>query len=220
MATTKTGSGGAAGGQGGKDAGSGTGAGAKSSATGAGGRKGGAGRKSSAAGTSAKKSNGPGSAPKKTGAAKKSTGAGKTGAAKSGGSRGAGKSAGGTRKSSAGAKGTGASTGASAKLRNDLREFVQAHPGGWGHNEWIGLVNLLRDRGHDTSDTDAIGMALERERLTLVLERVPGLGAQRVNAIADKYPRIWNLMQTGAEELAMAANLPKAVAKKVKDALP
>lgn len=108
---------------------------------------------------------------------------------------------------------------ASPALRKDLREFVQNHPGGWGHNEWIGLVNLLRDRGHDTSDTDRIGLALERERLTLVLERVPGLGARRVQAVADRYPRIWNVMQAGAEELAAAANLPKAVAKRIKDAL-
>lgn len=107
-----------------------------------------------------------------------------------------------------------------AGLRKDLREFVQAHPGGWGHNEWIGLVNLLKDRGHDTSDTDAVGMALERERLTIVLERVPGLGPRRVQAIADRYPRVWNVMQAGAEEIAMATNLPRAVAQRVKDALP
>ena len=106
-----------------------------------------------------------------------------------------------------------------AGLRKDLREFVQANPGGWGHNEWIGLVNLLKDRGHDTSDTDAVGMALERERLTIVLERVPGLGARRVKAIADRYPRVWNVMQAGAEEIAMAANLPRSVAQRVKDAI-
>lgn len=109
--------------------------------------------------------------------------------------------------------------GADVGLRRDLREFVQAHPGGWGHNEWIGLVNLLRDRGHDTTDTDAVGLALERERLTLVLERVPGLGPRRVKAIADRYPRIWNVMQAGAEEIATAANLPRSVANRVKDAL-
>lgn len=108
---------------------------------------------------------------------------------------------------------------AEAGLRKDLREFVQANPGGWGHNEWIGLVNLLKDRGHDTSDTDAVGMALERERLTIVLEGVPGLGPRRVKAIADRYPRVWNVMQAGAEEIAMAANLPRAVAQRVKDAI-
>jgi hypothetical protein len=116
------------------------------------------------------------------------------------------------------------STGRAARkqkpdLEGDLREFVQTHPGGWGHNEWIGLVNLLRDRGHDTSDTDAIGMALERERLRLVLQRIPGLGPQRVGAIADRYPRIWNLMQANAEELATAANLPRTLANKVKEAI-
>jgi hypothetical protein len=139
-----------------------------------------------------------------------------------------GQKAGGSR-SSSGAAGTGApkrtkkaDSGAAsdAGLRKDLREFVQGNPGGWGHNEWIGLVNLLKERGHDTSDTDAVGMALERERLTLVLERVPGLGPQRVKSIADRYPRIWNLMQAGAEEIAIAANLPRSVAQRVKDALP
>lgn len=114
---------------------------------------------------------------------------------------------------------TGKAAGSGAGLQKDLRQFVEAHPGGWGHNEWIGLVNHLRDRGHDTSDTDAVGMALERERLTLVLERVPGLGPQRVKAIADNYPRLWNVMQAGAEEIATVANVPRAVAEKVKKAI-
>lgn len=180
------------------------------------------------------------------GAAKKSAGAKTTGArstgAKATGAKATGAKATGakstardgskaTRGDGAGARATRSGSGAataqqgasdstvSPALRKDLREFVQNHPGGWGHNEWIGLVNLLRDRGHDTSDTDRIGLALERERLTLVLERVPGLGARRVQAVADRYPRIWNVMQAGAEELAVAANLPKAVAKRIKDAL-
>jgi hypothetical protein len=138
----------------------------------------------------------------------------RAGAAGKGGARTAGSSRGAT----AARQGKAEST-VSPGLRKDLREFVQNHPGGWGHNEWIGLVNLLRDRGHDTSDTDRIGLALERERLTLVLERVPGLGARRVQAVADRYPRIWNVMQAGAEELATAANLPKAVAKRIKETL-
>lgn len=115
--------------------------------------------------------------------------------------------------------GTRAAGGQKKNLQKDLREFVQAHPGGWGHNEWIGLVNLLRDRGHDTSDTDAIGMALERERLILVLERVPGLGPQRVKNIADKFPRLWNLMQSNADEIATVASIPRATAEKVREVL-
>jgi hypothetical protein len=175
----------------------------------------GAARKGGAAAGAAKKSAGT----KATGA--KATGAKATARAGSKASRGDGA---GARAARSGRGATAAQQGASDStvspaLRKDLREFVQNHPGGWGHNEWIGLVNLLRDRGHDTIDTDRIGLALERERLTLVLERVPGLGARRVQAVADRYPRIWNVMQAGAEELAVAANLPKAVARRIKDAL-
>lgn len=207
MATRKTDGGGArggtaGGGQGGGAAGQGGAGGAGKDASGTSGARGGgagrgvsAGRKSASSRTSSK-------AGTSRAGSKPATSRGGTKTARTAGT-----------KKAAGSRGT-------QKLRSDLRGFVQAHPGGWGHNEWIGLVNLLRERGHDTSDTDAIGMALERERLTLVLERVPGLGAQRVKAIADKYPRIWNVMQAGAEELAMVANIPKAVAKKVKDALP
>lgn len=199
MATRNTEGGGARGGK--------TGGGEGAAAAGKGGA-GGGGRTPSKAGSSR--------AGSKTAASRGgSKSAGTAGTKKATGSRGRGGAGTGAGKSAGSA-----AAGGTQKLRSDLRGFVQAHPGGWGHNEWIGLVNLLRERGHDTSDTDAIGMALERERLTLVLERVPGLGAQRVKAIADKYPRIWNVMQAGAEELAMVANIPKAVAKKVKDALP
>lgn len=228
MATRNTEGGGARGGK--------TGGGPGGAAAGKGGA-GGAGKEASSAGTTGARGGGAGRGASAGGKSASSRTPSKAGSSRAGSktaaSRGGSKSAGtaGTKKAagSRGRGGAGTAAGKSAasaagggtqKLRSDLREFVQAHPGGWGHNEWIGLVNLLRERGHDTSDTDAIGMALERERLTIVLERVPGLGAQRVKAIADKYPRIWNVMQAGAEELAMVANVPKAVAKKVKDALP
>lgn len=193
-----------------------TGAKKATGSAGAAGRTGGA----SASGDKASSGKSGGSKP----ARGKGAGAARSGAKaatsrKPAGTKAGSKTATGGRKGTAGAKATPGDQRSNPKLRSDLREFVQAHPGGWGHNEWIGLVNLLRERGHDTSDTDAIGMALERERLTLVLERVPGLGPSRVNAIADKYPRIWNVMQAGAEELATAAQLPKTVAQKVKDAL-
>ena len=221
MATSKTG---------GKNAQGAGGAGKRSGSAGgsAGGAKGGAagagdGRTTAPAATTGEAGAGTGGA---GGAGKAATGGArpKAGSAAAsargkanGKSKADGTAAGAARKTAAGAGARGRS--GEGKLEKDLREFVQAHPGGWGHNEWIGLVNLLRDRGHDTSDTDAIGMALERERLKLVLERVPGLGPQRVNTIADRYPRLWNLMQANAEEIATVTNLPKAVAEKVRDAV-
>lgn len=50
------------------------------------------------------------------------------------------------------------------RLNAELDRFVAEHPGGWNHDEWLGLLGTLRDRGYETSDQDAIGLALEDRR--------------------------------------------------------
>jgi hypothetical protein len=125
-------------------------------------------------------------------------------------------------KPAAGAKSTGPSAGAGAAggdMRSQLRDFAGTHRQGWGHQEWSGLLDRLRDSGHDVSDTDAVGLGLERERLALLLEEIPGVGPQRVRSIVDSFARLWDLQQASVEEIAERANVPRSLAEKVKGAL-
>ena len=47
-----------------------------------------------------------------------------------------------------------------------IDDFVAEHPGGWNLDQWLGLLGTLRERGFETSDQDAIGLALEGRRRT------------------------------------------------------
>ena len=72
-------------------------------------------------------------------------------------------------------------------FREQLRAFVQTHPSGWNHHDWLALLAELTDAGVDTSDPDRIGAELEHERILAVLESVDlkGLGPKRRQALAD-----------------------------------
>lgn len=86
-----------------------------------------------------------------------------------------------------------------------LRRFVDEHPDGWNHDQWLELLTTLRAAGQDTTDSDAIGLTLERERLTRALTRIRGLGHRRQATVIEAYPRLWDLQQAKTEDLA---NLP------------
>lgn len=105
------------------------------------------------------------------------------------------------------------------RLEAEMREFIANHPQGWGHEPWLGLLDRLRADGHDTNDTDEIGRRLERERLTVTLERVRGLGPQRVRTLVDRYQTLWNLRQADVEEMTKAARLGRPLAERVRDAV-
>jgi hypothetical protein len=49
-------------------------------------------------------------------------------------------------------------------LGAELDRFVADHPGGWNHDDWLGLLGSLRERGYETSDQDTLGLALEGRR--------------------------------------------------------
>lgn len=100
-------------------------------------------------------------------------------------------------------------------LRKDLRAFAATRPQGWNHEEWTGLLAQLRERGHDISDPDAIGSMLERERLSALLEGVPGLGPKRVQAITERFDALWRLRNASADEISREANLPLPLAEKI-----
>ena len=101
-------------------------------------------------------------------------------------------------------------------LRADLRGFVQARPEGWGHDDWLAFLDHLAGRGHDTGDADAIGLALERERLAAILETVQGMGPRRVQTLVDRYETFWSLSHADLDEIAALPGMNRALAEKVK----
>jgi len=104
-------------------------------------------------------------------------------------------------------------------LKADLRAFVTARPSGWGHDDWIAFLDHLRERGHDTSDPDAVGRLLERERLASVLERVQGMGPRRVSAVVDRYETAWSCARADVDEIAGLPGLNRSLAEKVRQAV-
>jgi len=104
-------------------------------------------------------------------------------------------------------------------LRAELARFVQEHPDGWSHEDWMDLMERLTLSGYDTSDRDALGLALERTRLDLVLSKVQGLGEKRRSALLDRYPRLWDVQQASAEELASLPGITRPLAATIVETL-
>lgn len=102
-------------------------------------------------------------------------------------------------------------------MHQQLIDFIEAHPEGWDHQAWLGLLADLERAGHDMSDPDAIGFALETERLGWELRRraVPGLGPKRIEAVVDRYKTLWSLRQADAGDLAEIKTIPSKLAEKV-----
>ncbi|HET7230177.1 MAG TPA: helix-hairpin-helix domain-containing protein [Longimicrobium sp.] len=104
-------------------------------------------------------------------------------------------------------------------LREDLRAFVQARPSGWGHQDWTAFLDHLRERGHDTSDPEAVGLLLERERLWAALEGVQGMGPRRIQTVVERYDTIWSAHQANVDEMAALPGMNRPLAEKVRQAL-
>ena len=102
-----------------------------------------------------------------------------------------------------------------------LKDFVSAHESGWNHHEWLGLLAELTDAGFDTSDPDHIGMALERERVKLLLEgtSVRGLGPKRREAVAANIGTVWNLQHASVEDLTEVPGFHRGLAQALHTAL-
>jgi hypothetical protein len=119
-------------------------------------------------------------------------------------------------------RGTGASSGAGQKrskgpdLQRDLRDFASARPEGWGHDDWLNFLEALKSRGHDIHDREAVGIALEKERLDLVLAGTKGMGPQRRRALVERYGTLWNLRNADVEEIASEAKIPRSLAEQIK----
>jgi hypothetical protein len=114
---------------------------------------------------------------------------------------------------------SGAAVSAEVGLQPELHRFIAEHPDGWDHNEWIELLRVLAARGYDTTDGDAIGLALERERLGLALAGIPSLGERRCATLLNRYARLWDLQQAGIDEIARLPGMNAGIAKRIVEAL-
>jgi len=103
-----------------------------------------------------------------------------------------------------------------------VHTFVAAHPDGWNHADWEGLVGELRAAGLlDQGEEAALGRELERERVlaTLTELAVPGLGPKRREAIAAHCGRLWDLKHVSVDDLAALPSIPRGLAEAVRTAL-
>jgi hypothetical protein len=98
-----------------------------------------------------------------------------------------------------------------------LNAFVESHPTGWNHDEWLALLADLGQGGTDVSNPDAIGAELEKTRVTWELKRrgVPGLGRKRLDAIATRFGTLRELENATVDELARLPGMNRALAEKV-----
>jgi hypothetical protein len=98
-----------------------------------------------------------------------------------------------------------------------LNQFVESHPTGWNHEEWLALLADLGEGGTDVSNPDAIGAELEKTRVTWELKRrgIPGLGPKRLDAIATRFGTMRELRDATVEELARVPGMNRALAEKV-----
>jgi hypothetical protein len=104
-------------------------------------------------------------------------------------------------------------------LRKDLRDFASARPEGWGHEDWLAFLEDLQKRGHNVSDREAIGMALEKERLDLALGKVKGLNPQRRQSLVEKYGTLWGLRDADSDEIAASAQIPRDLVDRIKQGM-
>lgn len=102
-----------------------------------------------------------------------------------------------------------------------LQAFVETHPAGWTHEEWLELLADLSMTGVDVSEPHEIGEELERTRLTWELRRrgVQGLGPKRVEALGKRFGSLWSLRGASVDEVAGVPSMNRALAEKVVSAL-
>jgi len=103
------------------------------------------------------------------------------------------------------------------KMSARLSAFVESHPTGWNHDEWLALLADLGQGGTDVSNPDLIGAELERTRVMWELRRrnVPGLGRKRLEAIANRFATVYELQNATIEEMARVPGMNRGLAEKV-----
>lgn len=98
-----------------------------------------------------------------------------------------------------------------------LEAFIDTHQGGWSHSEWLALLSDLRGEGIDVSDSESIGVELERRRLKRVLGSldIRGLGEKRIGAIVDRFGTLWAVRHAAVDDIADIRTIPSSLAEKV-----
>lgn len=103
-------------------------------------------------------------------------------------------------------------------MEQHLNAFIEAHPDGWDHVQWLGLLADLEENGFDVNDPTAIGYELENQRLAWELRRreVPGLGPKRIDAVVGHFGTLWSLQHADVEDFAdIKKSVPGKLAEKV-----
>lgn len=98
-----------------------------------------------------------------------------------------------------------------------LRAFVERHPEGWNHDEWLGLLSELERDGQSVNEPAAVGRRLEMARLEWELDRraVPGIGPKRRAAIVDRFESLRSLQSASIDDVAEVPTISRALAEKV-----
>jgi hypothetical protein len=106
-------------------------------------------------------------------------------------------------------------------MTDRLDTFIEAHPDGWTHQDWLDLLGALKQEGVDVREPEKVGLELERRRVARMLAslEVPGLGPKRIQTLVDTFTTAWNLQRATAADLAEPRTIPQAVADRVFDAL-
>ena len=106
-------------------------------------------------------------------------------------------------------------------MKERLKAFVESHPDGWNHDDWLGLLSELQSGGKDVSEPEAVGVQLEKTRLAWVLDQrgVPGLGPKRRAALVDRFGTLGKLKSASVEDVAEVPSINKALAEKVVSAV-
>ena len=101
----------------------------------------------------------------------------------------------------------------------DLQAFLIDHPRGWTHEDWLGLLDQLRDRGHSVEDPDQIGRILEQERLISTLRDVPGIEDQHAQRIAKRYGSVLEVCQAEPDVVSRTADTHREEAERIQYSL-
>lgn len=99
--------------------------------------------------------------------------------------------------------------------------FIEAHPDGWNHMEWLGLLADLERDGVDVSEQEEVGLVLEGHRLVRELERmeVKGLGPKRLAALRERFQTLWSLRQASSTDIAEIKSISPALAAALFEAI-
>ena len=106
-------------------------------------------------------------------------------------------------------------------MKERLRAFVERHPDGWNHEDWMGLLSDLQQEGADVGDPERVGRELERTRLEWELSRrqVKGLGPKRSEALVARFGTLWGLRHASVDEVAQVPTITRPLAEKVIQAI-